>query len=345
MTTPTRDEQFRKLFGYAGGFQGTWVAVIGRKAGLLQAIHEAGGAITAEALARRLGYAPPYVLVWCRAAYAYELLDYDPATGFRLAPHMADLLLNSQDPQYVGGRLDLTVAFGEDFAAFPARLRDGARFPRKDHAPELVRGIMENTKPDFAIMTEIVLPQAPGLLARLAGGGEILDVGCGAAHGLVHFARRFPGARGLGLEVDPPMLELAARNVAEAGVGDRVRVESASALDLDHAGRFDLAVMNIALHETGERREWEAVLGRVRRALRPGGTLLVSELPYPGTIEEYRAQPAYRLLAGIQHHEALVGCGMITIPELRELLERAGFRNVRRVDQPSPTRIMYLAEK
>ncbi len=36
---------------------------------------------------------------------------------------------------------------------------------------------------------------------------------------------------------------------------------------------------------------------------------------------------------------------MITIPELRELLEHAGFRAVRPVTQPNPTRIMYLAEK
>lgn len=32
-------------------------------------------------------------------------------------------------------------------------------------------------------------------------------------------------------------------------------------------------------------------------------------------------------------------------PELRALIEGAGFRRVRRVDQPNPTRIMYLAEK
>jgi predicted O-methyltransferase YrrM len=150
--------------------------------------------------------------------------------------------------------------------------------------------------------------------------------------------------RGLGLEVDPPMLELAARNLAEAGVGERVRVEATSALAMELAGAFDLAVMNIALHETGERPQWEEVLRRVRRALRPDGTLLVSELPYPGTIEEYREHPAYRLLAGVQHHEVLVGCGMITIPELRGLLDGAGFRNVRRVDQPNPTRVMYLAD-
>lgn len=343
---PTREAQFRKLFDMVGGFQGTWVATIGRKAGLFRAIREApGGALTAEALAGRLGYAPRYVRVWCRAAYAYELLDLDPAAGFRLAPHMAELLLDPASPRYLGGRVEVTAAFTEDFAAFPARLQDGATFPRKDHAPELVRGIMETTKPDFHVMTEIVLPAAPRVLGRVEAGGEIVDVGCGAAWGLVHMGRRFPRARGLGLEVDPSMLALATRNLAEAGLGDRVRVEATSALALEARDRFDLAVMNIALHETGERPEWVEVLRRVHRAVRPGGALLVSELPYPGTIEEYRSHPAYRLLAGVQHHEALVGCGMITVPELRALLEDAGFRPVRHVEQPNPTRIMYLAEK
>lgn len=31
--------------------------------------------------------------------------------------------------------------------------------------------------------------------------------------------------------------------------------------------------------------------------------------------------------------------------ELRELLEGAGFRRVRRVEQPIPTRVMYLGER
>lgn len=51
------------------------------------------------------------------------------------------------------------------------------------------------------------------------------------------------------------------------------------------------------------------------------------------------------MLAGIQHHEAFVRCGAITIPVLEKLLVDAGFRTVRRVDQPIPTGVMFLAEK
>src|SRR5262245_3140947 len=116
MSAPSREDQFRKLFGYLGGFQGTWVTAIGRRAGLFQAIQEAGGSLAAGPLAKQLGYEPRYVRGWCRAAYAYELLGLDPAAGFRLAPHMADLLLNVGDPQYLGGRVEISVAFTEDFA-------------------------------------------------------------------------------------------------------------------------------------------------------------------------------------------------------------------------------------
>lgn len=35
---------------------------------------------------------------------------------------------------------------------------------------------------------------------------------------------------------------------------------------------------------------------------------------------------------------------MITMPKLQEFLDGAGSRRIRRVEQPNPTRIMYLAE-
>jgi hypothetical protein len=89
---------------------------------------------------------------------------------------------------------------------------------------------------------------------------------------------------------------------------------------LDEEEAYDLVTMNIVLHETGGPAEYQNVFSRVRRALKPNGTLLVSELPYPDSPGEYRDRPVYRMLAGVQLHEALVGCGMITQGQLRHLL-------------------------
>lgn len=103
--------------------------------------------------------------------------------------------------------------------------------------------------------------------------------------------------------------------------------------------------MNVTLHETGGWDDYENVLTRVRRALRLGGTVVVAELPYPDSPAEYRQSPVYQLYAGVQLHEALVGCGMITQGQLRELLVGAGFDEVRVAEQSMPTRFVMLAGK
>lgn len=146
------------------------------------------------------------------------------------------------------------------------------------------------------------------------------------------------------MEFDAPSLELARQTVAEAGLDERVEIRYGDANQLDEENIYDLVTMNIVLHETGGPSEYRNVLSRVRRALKPNGTLLVSELPYPDSPGEYRDRPVYRALAGVQLHEALVGCGMITQGQLRDLLTEAGFQNARVAEQPLPTRFVMLAE-
>lgn len=342
----TKQDQWQKLYGYVLGNQAAWITDIGLKAGLFAAIAGAGPpGIDEDALAARLAFHPRYVKVWCRAAFAFELLDWDEATGYRLAPHMEALLLDPADAQFMGGRVQFFTALYEDFRAFPDHLRSGAVWPRSAHDPWLLEALKNMTKPDATVLTEHVLPQAPEALARLDGGGTMLEIGPGAGYALAHFARRFPRARVVGLEFDAPSVALAEATAAEAGVADRVEVRHGDANALADRDAYDLVAMNITLHETGGPAEYRNVLDRARRALKPGGTLLVSELPYPDAPRAYRDEPVYRMLAGVQLHEAIVGCGMITQGELRDLIAGAGFANARMATHPLPTRFIMLAEK
>jgi predicted O-methyltransferase YrrM len=342
----TKQAQWQKLFGYLLGNQAAWVADVGLKTGLFAAVAAAGpGGIGEAALAERLGYRARYVQVWCRAAYAFELLDWDEATGYRLAPHMDALLLDPADPQFMGGRVQFYTALYEDYLAFPESLRTGRVWPRSEHDPWLLEALKNLTKPDAVVLTEHVLPQAPAIMARLEAGGAILEIGSGAGYALAHLARRFPRSRVVGLEFDAPSIDLARRTVEEAGVAERVEIRHGDANALDDENAYDLVAMNIVLHETGGPEEYRNVLRRARRALTPGGTILVSELPYPDSPAEYRANPVYKALAGVQIHEAQVGCGAITQGQLRELLTEAGFARPREADQPLPTRFVMLAEK
>jgi ubiquinone/menaquinone biosynthesis C-methylase UbiE len=209
----------------------------------------------------------------------------------------------------------------------------------------LLEALKNMTKPDAVVLTEQVLPQAPETLSRLENGGTILEIGPGGGFALAHYATRFPSARLVGVEFDGPSVELARQTMQEARVADRVEIRHADANLLDEEDTYDLVVMNITLHETGGPPEYLNVLQRSRRALTPSGSILVSELPYPDSPTAYRENPIYQALAGVQIHEAQVGCGAITQNELRGLLSDAGFRNLRVAEQPLPTRFMMLAEK
>ena len=86
----------------------------------------------------------------------------------------------------------------------------------------------------------------------------------------------------------------------------------------------DLAIINISLHEA---RDQARVVAAARRALRPGGTFLVSEFPFPEHLEACRTLPG-QIMSGVQYFEAHIGCQLLPTAHFVALLEAAGFRDV-----------------
>ena len=122
----TKQSQWQNLLNYILGNQAAWITNIGVSQGMLQAIADAGDdGITEEALAQKLGYVIRYVQVWCRGAEAFELLDWEEQSGYKLAPYLETLLLDSTDPQFMGGRFQFYTALYEDYKAFPNYLETG----------------------------------------------------------------------------------------------------------------------------------------------------------------------------------------------------------------------------
>src|SRR4029453_6326024 len=100
-TTPTVQEQASAVLVHAAGYASPRTIAIGLRSGLLEAL-AASEHTTPEELAERLGMDPFYVSVWCRAAYAAGICDRD-AGRYRLAAHMATLLLCAPSPASPGG--------------------------------------------------------------------------------------------------------------------------------------------------------------------------------------------------------------------------------------------------
>ncbi len=340
----TEQEQFDRLFGHILGHQATEVVAIGLRSGLLAAIDDHPGATSTE-LAASADLDERYVTAWTRSAFAHGVLDRSAAGGFTLAPHMDVLLLDPTSATYLGGTFRLESAADQDYRRFPALMETGETWPRSDHDAEMLEALANGTTPDGVMLVDHVLPQLPLVLERLRDEGSLLEIGAGAGVHTLRYAETFPTCRVVALELDHPSLALARQRLDEADVGNRVELRHQDATELDDQERFDLVTMNLVLHETGDEDDWRNVLRRAFHALRPGGGIVASELPYPDDVDSYRTNPIHRRLAGIQLHETVVGCGAITEGQLLDLVTEAGFAEVRVADQPRTSRYVVIGTK
>ncbi len=107
----------------------------------------------------------------------------------------------------------------------------------------------------------------------LPGGGDVLEVAPGPGFLAVELART-PTLRVTALEISKTFVELARKNVAEAGVTANIVQGNASAMPFEDSS-FDLLVCRAAFKNFAEPGK---ALGEMRRVLRPGGRAVIIDL-------------------------------------------------------------------
>ena len=335
---------FDRAFTHLLGHQAVSVGSIGIRAGLFAGIDDRGS-VSASELAAGLGFDEHLVRVWCRAAFAFEFLGTDPEGRYRLTPGTATVMLDESHPLNMGGRFLFATAAWQDTLVYPDALADPAVRSLSERDPLVLEAMRATSAPDSVMLIEHVLPQVPGLVQTLDDGGAVLEIGCGAVQLCLALARRFPTARLVGVEFDPASVAQARSAVRDADLQNRVQVRHADANHLADRDAYQLVVMNRSLHEVGGPDEHLDVLRRSNAALRAGGWTIVSELPYPDNEDDYRTNPDARRLAGVQLHEAIVGCAMITTSQLTALMRNAGYHEVRVIDQPRSSRLVSIGRR
>jgi SAM-dependent methyltransferase len=277
MSPPTRADQIAKVFSYLRGLHATHYMDVGVRMGLFRALAERPR--SAEQLAADLGLHPPYVRSFCETGHHLELLDREDG-AYRMAPEMDRLLAAPDDTFYAGGfpRVHLTVA--RDYAAYDELFRTGGTIPYGAHDRGFLEDVAAATQSLPRMFLEVVGPKLGRVLDRLADGGRVLDVGCGAGHALVALAERFPRATGIGIEIEPHSRELAQALIRSRGLADRVQVHADWDLPGGFEGRFDLVTQFLVLHEIRPELKQD-VIDRCAAALAPGGAVLLFDEAYP----------------------------------------------------------------
>ena len=116
------------------------------------------------------------------------------------------------------------------------------------------------------------------LAARPAAAG-MLDLGTGTAQIPIELCRQSPTACVLAVDAAGSMIELARRNVQQAGLSDRIRLEQVDAKRLPYAnGSFATVFSNSIVHHIPDPRQ---VLEDAWRVTAPGGLIFFRDLIRP----------------------------------------------------------------
>ncbi len=153
--------------------------------------------------------------------------------------------------------------------------------------------------------------------------GTILDLGCG--HGLAAnwLALQAPERVLLGYDYDAGKISSASES---AWRGGRLRFEERDILSCALPESDAVLLLDVLHYWSADKQD--ALLARIRAALRPGGRLIMRDAMRDESAAHSRVVFWERFATAISHNRAAEKMCFRSLPDIRAALERAGFRNV-----------------
>jgi SAM-dependent methyltransferase len=323
----TTDELTRsraELAGMLFGFQPAQVLYAAAELGLADLV--ADDARTSADLAAATGTDADALHRLLRAMAGLGLVDEVEPGRFRLAAH--GLALRS-GPQ---GLRSLALLFGGEHVWRPwGLLVDALRRGSEQVVFEDIYGqgamAYYAERPELAVMfndamTEATTRALPGIVAAYDWSGftELVDVGGGNGTLMAAVLTGAPALRGVVLDTAAGLTDTPA-HLDAAGVADRCRLEAGDFFAAVPAGA-DGYVLKSVIHDWDDTRS-ATILGHCRRAIAPGGRLVIVEPVLPERIE-HPGQMAGMLLSDL-NMLLLTGGRERTQTQFGDLLAGAGF--------------------
>lgn len=171
-------------------------------------------------------------------------------------------------------------------------------------------------------------------VAAVISEGIFLEVGAGPAFISIEIARRIPRAQIIGLDISEMMIGIGSRNVAEAGLSNRIAFRHGDAANMPFKdAEFDFVVSSGSLHHWSKTVK---VFDEIFRVLKPGKLALISDVHKDASkekVEEFCQQLKSRFMGwGLRHsvREAYTQRG------IEEIVSPTRFKKAERTELDDP---------
>lgn len=281
MSTAITDFDQSKKEAFAGrmmgilndGFLGVMISV-GHRVGLFDKMAELPPS-TSQEIADAAGLQERYVRECLGALVTGKIVDYEPkARTYVLPKEHAPSVTRAGGAENIASFVRALPYMAKVEDQIVDCFRNGGGVPYSEYKgfSELVH---QGTAPLFdASLIKKVLPLVPELTASLKRGVDVLEVGCGSGHALMLLAKNFPNSRFVGYDLLDESIAMAKAAAQEAGL-QNASFEKRDVATMTHEGQFDVVAAFDMVHDLPRP---DVVLSAIARALKPGGTYIMSDV-------------------------------------------------------------------
>lgn len=290
--------------------------------------HIGAGADTATAIAERAGASERGVRILC---------DYLTVRGFLgkegdryvLSPTAA-VFLDKRAPSYVGSIANFLASdrIVSSYRNLAAAVRKGGTTVTSTVSPN--DPVWVEFARSMAPFLGMVAGKVAPLVATPGRAQKVLDVAAGHGFFGLRVAETNPSATVYGTDW-ANVLTVAVENAKALGVANRYHTIPGSAFDVEFGSEYDLVLVPNFLHHFDPATN-TSLLSKLRRAMKPGGTLAIVEF----VPNEDRVSPPIAAAFSMQMLGATESGEAFTFNDLDVMLADAGFSN-RRAQPLHPT--------
>lgn len=324
---PTSDRILQLINGY-------WATgLLGVAASHSLFTHLEAGARTADQLAARAEISQRGVQALLDGLVGLGLIELRD-DGYHNTREASAFLVEGK-PRCLSTFAEVKLGHVGSLGALPEVVRSGApvtavvEVADNPHWENLVTGLAAQSVPVAKIVGDAL---------RLADAGEIsiLDIGGGSGIYSANWLELNPALRATQLDW-APINAIARRLVAERGMADRFTCVDGDLHTADFGtAAYDIVVYSNIAHQEGPEDNM-AIFGKIRKALQPGGTLVISDY----VVDDDRSGPSFALVFASEMLLKSKHGRTWRRADYQSWLAQAGFDDVSFLPTQSPTTVIF----